>query len=228
MNAMIRGKWFCATLVAVALTTLGCAAGGTGGAGGSGEGGSDWSGVGSGMSSSSGGGGGPMSGPKRIFITKTEYNGNLAEAGNAATGIEGGDNLCKLAAEAAVLGGTWKAWLSDANTDAIDRLDDVGPWYTVDRSEIIFNNKANIITGPLAAVGLNENGESLGLNREVWTGTKLNGRKDPEYVNDCEDWKNGTNTGDGWTGSGVHSDTWWTQYYERPCQSGNHLYCFEQ
>lgn len=224
--------------VAVALTMLGCAASGTGGAGGNGgDGGDDdgWgnggngAGGGGGSGASGGEGGGPMAGPKRIFITKTMYNGNLAKAGNAATGIEGGDNLCKLAADAANLGGAWKAWLSDAKTNAIDRLAEVGPWYTVDGSEIIFNNKSNILTGPLTSVGYNENGELVGSEDGIWTGTKKNGQMDPEYVTDCDNWTNGTNTGDGWTGLGYSDDpNNWTAYYLKPCQSPYHLYCFEQ
>ncbi|MDC0747402.1 hypothetical protein [Polyangium mundeleinium] len=238
MDQIIRRGWGRATLVAVALTMFGCAASGTGGSGGEGgEGGEDdgWGngggGAGGGGAGGSGGagGGGPMTGPKRIFITKTTYNGNLAKAGNAATGIAGGDNLCKLAADAANLGGTWKAWLSDANTNAIDRLTEVGPWHTIDLSKVIFNNKSNIITGPLTSIGYDENGDTLGGEYGAWTGTMNDGKKDPEYVTDCVNWTNGTNTGEGWTGLGSSDNAnHWTEYYLKPCQSLYHLYCFEQ
>lgn len=222
---------FAMMLVVCSFITAGCAAGrqGTGSTEGAGGAGGDGGNTSVGGAGGSGGEGGGMQLPKRIFMTKTMYNGNLAAAGNAASGIEGGDNLCNLAASAAVLGGTWQAWLSDANVDAIARLADVGPWYQVDRSEVIFNNKANILTGPLVPVIYNENGESVEIEDGVWTGTMNNGKKDPLYPTDCNNWVNGTNTGTGWIGLGKSSDANdWTEYYEKPCQSLYHLYCFEQ
>src|SRR5262245_2730644 len=139
--------------------------GGTGGNGGSGGvGGAGGSGGTGGMGGSGGAGGAdgavdatadaPVlvdAGPcfpsgKRIFVTSTPYTGDLKTNGAGMTGLHGADNLCGLAATAAGLGGTWTAWLSSSTVDAIDRINDVGPWYLVDRCTLVFNNKASIVT----------------------------------------------------------------------------------
>src|SRR5687768_3068711 len=54
----------------------------------------------------------PLPGQKRMFVTSSKYSGNLQMTGQAPTGLEGGDNLCRTSATAANLGGTWNAWLS--------------------------------------------------------------------------------------------------------------------
>jgi cysteine-rich repeat protein len=44
--------------------------------------------------------------PKLVFITSGSWNGNLG-------GLAGGDGKCQTLANAAALGGTYKAWLSN-------------------------------------------------------------------------------------------------------------------
>src|SRR3989344_6490978 len=51
-------------------------------------------------------------GSKRAFVTSATYHGNLG-------GLAGGDAECQSLANAASLGGIWKAWLSDSSTNAI-------------------------------------------------------------------------------------------------------------
>src|SRR5688500_4322657 len=86
---------------------------------------------------------------KRIFVTSLGYTGDRTTAGGAATGWQGADALCDLAAAGAALGGAWVAWASDSGTNAIDRIMDVGPWYFVDGATLVFNNKANLATSPV-------------------------------------------------------------------------------
>ena len=52
---------------------------------------------------------------RRVFITKKSWNGNLE-------GLEGADKKCQEQAEAEGFEGTWKAFLGDDQTLAIDRL----------------------------------------------------------------------------------------------------------
>jgi hypothetical protein len=72
---------------------------------------------------------------KRVFVTAAGYRGDFG-------GVTGGDTICNTTAVAANLDGTWKAWLSDSTTNAIDRIDDVGPWYLLN-GKVVFNNKTN-------------------------------------------------------------------------------------
>ena len=95
--------------------------------------------------------GGQQTGGKRIFITKTTFLGNLG-------GLAGADAKCTAAAAARSLGGTWKAWLSDASTNAIDRIGDVGPWVLVGSGTRVFDNKAQLETGQNGPVNRNESG----------------------------------------------------------------------
>ena len=65
------------------------------------------------------------SGPHpHAFLTSTSYTGDLATQGGGTSGLDGGDKLCGQVAAAAGVTGTFKAWLSDASTNAIDRLDE--------------------------------------------------------------------------------------------------------
>jgi hypothetical protein len=53
--------------------------------------------------------------PKRVFVSGSKWNGNLG-------GLAGADAKCQQAADAAGLGGTFRAWISDDATSASSRL----------------------------------------------------------------------------------------------------------
>ena len=154
---------------------------------------------------------------KYIFTTTTHYTGNLG-------GIAGADTICNNTATAAGLGGTWKAWLSDSNTNAIDRINDVGPWYLLNGVKA-FNNKVNLTTAPLVALNVNENGETF--DNDVWTGTNVGGTKSGD---NCYEWWGGEDAGTYgdnrdpsiWTDRGGPANWIW-------CTNGfPSLYCIEQ
>ena len=50
----------------------------------------------------------------RVFITSANYQGNLGSVGGA-------DSKCQAAANSRLLGGTWKAWVSDPSNLAVNR-----------------------------------------------------------------------------------------------------------
>jgi hypothetical protein len=174
---------------------------------------------------------------KRIFSTRSAYSGDLKTAGASATsGLDGADKLCALAATAAGLGGAWKAWLSDSTTDAIDRIADVGPWYLVDGTTKVFNNKANLATSPLTnGIQMDENGKTgdWAPNPGTWTGTGLGGRKkaDPRDTAKtwCSDWSSAPGGCLAIFGNLTAADQTWTDW---ATGVGNipagHLYCIEQ
>lgn len=149
---------------------------------------------------------------RRVFVTSTGYDGIQVSLAFA-------DGVCATAAQAALLGGTWKAWLSAPGVNAIDRIADVGPWFRPDGQKA-FNNKANLGTTPLVPINVDELGHT-GISTFVWTGTQTGGT-----------------AGDAcWNGSGVttatygvtNSTTFWTSNGIYDCGSANgRLYCFEQ
>ncbi|MBK8257783.1 MAG: hypothetical protein IPK82_34580 [Polyangiaceae bacterium] len=172
----------------------------------------------------SGTGGGVPMGAKRVFVTSSVYTGNLMENGNGVDGLDGGDKLCQLAADAAGLGGQWTAWLSTTDVNAIDRIGDVGPWYRLDGVKV-FNNKASIVTtGPAVPIDVDEQGGTPMVN--TWTGTKDTGMKN---LFRCNDWTNDAPI-NGYEGSvGITAGlNFWTEGPSNPCNLKNTLYCFEQ
>lgn len=160
-------------------------------------------------------------GEKRVFITSVAYKGNLAVVGRGETGVEGADALCQLAADAAELGGTFKAFLGDSSRWAGDDLADVGPWFTVPDgagfAEKVFNNKANLATSPLVAVVNDERG--VPTNEAFWVG---------DGTEHCDDWHTSVGT---YVGSAAYvggGTSWRSGDYDATCDVTLRLLCFQQ
>jgi hypothetical protein len=170
----------------------------------------------------------PIANAKRIFLTTMGTTGDLKTNGNAASGLAGGDKLCQNAADAATLGGTFKAWLSTSTTNAIDRIANVGPWYLVDRCTQVFANKASITAnGPQVAIRSTADG-SLAPPYDIWTGTLPSGVKDSWT---CNDWTSGapfSYLGSTGVGSNFLFAGSWTTVSTAKCDSNRLLICFEQ
>lgn len=172
------------------------------------------------------GGGSLPDGAKRIFITSQEFRGDLVGAG----GLAGADGACESAAQGAGLGGTWKAWLSTTSVNAIDRVDDVGPWYDLEGT-LIFHDKANLTTSPLAGLWIDETGTYLPSDN-IWTGTGFGGK----YVEDlgpgskpCSDWTAATISEGAKIGQvGRQDGIAWTLFAGTTCDQQAHLICIEQ
>jgi hypothetical protein len=158
---------------------------------------------------------------KRVFLTSVRYDGNRG-------GLTGADANCATAATSAALGGTWKAFLSTSAVNAIDRITEVGPWYRVDGTTKVFNNKTSMTIDALASI-TDENG-GAGITH-VWTGTAQNGTA---ATNHCTDWTDGTGGSNGEVGlsTGVAGDAavgnWADAAQTAACNGARHLYCIEQ
>ena len=171
---------------------------------------------------------------KRIFVTKMTYAGDLRSAGSGASGLDGADKLCTLAAKAANKSGTFIAWLSDSKTNAIDRIKDVGPWYLVGTEEVVFNNKANMMTEPQRPINRDEMGDEVEAPWDaVWTGTVAGGKSncDARLLGCCEDWA--SIEGKGYKGGGRLGDAstttgWSDKQEDGSCIARYRLYCIEQ
>jgi hypothetical protein len=169
----------------------------------------------------------PIMNGKRVFATSTTYNGDLKTAGGGADGLDGGDKLCQTRADAASLGGSWKAWLSSTTVDAIDRLPDVGPWYLIDRCTMVFQSKTAITqSDPMVAIHRNELGVTA-ATPGFWTGTDSDGTRDSDR---CLDWTSAASTEDGAVGGGAASflPGLWSSFLPSSCDMAMRLICFEQ
>jgi hypothetical protein len=201
-------------------TCTGGTAGSSGTGGGSGTaGGSTAGGSGAGGGRATGGGngaGGGVGAGKRFFVTATTYSGNLG-------GLAGADAKCNTAALGAALGGTWKAWLSDGSNNAVDRINEVGPWFDVHGTKV-FNNKANLATIPLAQLDFTEQGNQVLSTTSVWTGTASGGTK---ASLSCMGWSSSFGGDYGHYGS-INSTSGWTDSFDGTCDTVRRLYCIEQ
>lgn len=156
--------------------------------------------------------------PKRVFVTSQNYSGNLG-------GLSGADSKCSSLASAAGLGIKWKAWLSDSNTDAKDRIVGLGPWYFVDGKTLVFSSKGELPLVPL-------NHDELGNLRSdvmVRTGTAQNGTKkewvfDPTY---CNDWTTDSTLAVAIIGNTSETGVRWTNWGGTACNYLRPIYCFE-
>lgn len=166
----------------------------------------------------------------RVFVTSSEYNGNLG-------GAAGGDTKCQESVDAVGLGGTWKAWLSEAtaNGDANSRLHHSQSPYKLLDGSIIANNWTDLTDQTLShPINLTETGQVISEVPNywnVWTNTWTNGTVyDTQPSLTCNNWNSASSTMTGRGGSTTETNYKWTasEFSGHPCNSLSKLYCFEQ
>jgi hypothetical protein len=154
---------------------------------------------------------------KVIFVTSGSYQGDFG-------GLAGADAICQ--ASSALLGGTFKAWLSDTYTSAADRLTHAVGHYVDVNGVKIADDWNDLTDGTIDnPISVNENGVS-DTNLEVWTGTHTDGTSYLPLF--CLEWTY-TNPADmpvyGTTGT---TSFGWTQSAHGSCDVFRHLYCVQQ
>jgi hypothetical protein len=139
-------------------------------------------------------------------------------------GLEGADRLCQ---EGALFGGVWKAWLSDSTTNAIDRIADVGPWYTMN-GLLAFENKAQLAGTPSAIIEYDQ-WDSVVAASSYWTGTRIGGTSTKA---NCQNWTSAAEDLVGVWGDGrqLRGASTWTEsiYPPSSCRTALNLLCIEQ
>jgi hypothetical protein len=158
-------------------------------------------------------------GPCRVFVTSTEYGGILG-------GLLGADAICQQLADGRKLGGTYKAWLSDSTASPSTRfVRSTGPYQLVDGTRIAAN-WTSLTDGSLRVpINLTESKNTVTGSDLVWTHTLVDGTAAPSDEH-CGEWK--VATGSGGRGTAAYADSNWTQSGSAACNTGQHLYCFQQ
>ena len=118
-----------------------------------------------------------------VFITSVGYPGDLG-------GLVGADSLCTVHASAAGHAGTWKAWLSDEATNAIDRIAGVGPWTLMGTTSVVAQTPASFALSPSGTINRTENGALIGTPFNFWSGTATGGAKVAGAT--CSSWTTST------------------------------------
>lgn len=165
------------------------------------------------------------------FVSSEGGPGNLSEwslAEPGLVGIEAGDSVCRNLADAMGLPehDSFKAWLSDDSTDAIDRFENNGRWVRVDGVPLAAN-KSQLTSGQLlTSLSVTEEGQYLsGLpsSHRAWTGTEADGLGSGEH---CNGWSTASDSVDGTWGNVVYRDHRWTQWIASTgCDRNRRLYC---
>lgn len=180
----------------------------------------------------------------RIFATSTKYTGDLKtagsniELGSANNGLDGADKICQSRANAANLGGLWRAWLSDSVINAASRLTHRNVKYGLIDNTPIADNWNDLIDSKLtSSIHRTENGDVIAEsnNWDVWTATYSFGEAyhnfDDSNAN-CNNWTSNSSNYSSYGGSTRRSDSEWSISYlgGRPqtCNNLRRLYCFEE
>jgi hypothetical protein len=167
-----------------------------------------------------------------VFVTSAMFTGDLG-------GIAGADQSCNTAAAGAGLGGTWNAFLSDANTAAINRIYKVngGAGYVLVNGTKVAANWSSLIskiTPLLHPIDTTEIGTSASAtgSLEVWTGTDLAGASSPGFCNapGHTSWTSFTaDAGTPFVGLCNATDPTWSDAWAQFCdRTTERLYCFER
>jgi cysteine-rich repeat protein len=164
---------------------------------------------------------------RRVFVSSSEYQGNLG-------GIAGADGKCQTLANGAGLGGTWMAWITtgSSSTSPENRFPtkSAGPYVKVDGGKVA-DSWDDLTDGGLdSAINRDEFGAVVMGESEVWTNTTPGGNMQfGDY--ECYNWTDNGQMPDanGQIGSLQAVNGGWTDVNQiRDCASGKRIYCFEQ
>lgn len=162
----------------------------------------------------------------RVFVTSQTYDGNLV-------GLSGADMKCQVSANAANLGGEWRAWLSDYDISAESRVTRSTGAYKLLNDIVIADNWSDLTDGSIAnPINVTELGTQLTGTNRVWSNTGSNG-KIYRYPNnttyDCNNWTDNTYATYGFIGYTDSKDNRWTTFGDTHyCAVKQRLYCFEK
>lgn len=139
------------------------------------------------------------------------------------SGVLDGDQKCQDRADVANLPGTFKAWLSDDNSNAASRQASGGGPYVLVDDTVVADDWNDLTDGTLDhAIDLDEFGNPTS-GASVWTGTTPPGAVIADKT--CGWWFSSVGTGRRGTSSGT--DGTWSSATDGDCSSVAHLYCIE-
>jgi len=157
----------------------------------------------------------------RVFVSENQYGGRIG-------GLAGADEACQLVAAASNLRGTYKAWLSDSTASPSTRfVHSTGPYTLLDGTQIA-GNWTQLTDGSLRSpINITETGGTVTGSNFVWTHTLVDGTAAPSGDH-CGNWTVATATVGGGRGAHAFAAGNWTQSGTEACNTGQHLYCFQQ
>ncbi len=166
---------------------------------------------------------------RRVFATSTFYG--VTEIQRTAGTLKA-DTACNARAAAAGLTGTYKAWVSDSAQDAIAHITDVGPWYLMDGTTLVFQNLAQIpyaggVGGPSNPINQDEYG-ALISSGTTGAATGSNAAGENDLTKNCSNWADSGSTMEMGGGLITQTGSAWATGHVWNCNVSLRLYCFEQ
>ncbi|MBN2195537.1 MAG: hypothetical protein JW751_22145 [Polyangiaceae bacterium] len=156
--------------------------------------------------------------PRRVFVTSDSRTGDFG-------GVAAGDAWCQGLADAQDLGGTWKAWLSDAATSPAATFTRPVSGYVAMNGAVVAADWEGLATddGSLwYPILMDETHFVVPLDAIVWSNTDAHG----DAVGDhCGGWLSTTGVG---VIGGVREWPEWSALSTQECSSPARIYCFEQ
>jgi hypothetical protein len=168
-----------------------------------------------------------------VFITSTSSTANLG-------GISGANSICQSRANAASLGGIWKAWISDNTSSPSTSFTHSATPYALPNGDIVANDWAGLTSGNLLhQIDRDEFGNYLTLTEGIcnaWTNTNADGTLSNTVIGgctgSCSNWTDGSSCTAPVcpeTGNNTFTNSYWTVYCGAGCSCNiYHLYCFKQ
>jgi hypothetical protein len=173
---------------------------------------------------------GPGSGSAVLDAPDNQARPNVVFVTSAAVpqtfGIDlaGGDKVCADRAQAAGLPGTFVAWLSSSQVNAIDRLAGSRGWVRPDGAPVIDAPSDLVNARIFNPIDVDENQLTAAPDKPVWTGTGFDGRT---AIN-CNDWSSTSMSVAAEFGTPGNAYPNYTAVGNAlPCNSTAALYCFE-
>ncbi len=150
---------------------------------------------------------------KTVFLSSASYDGNLG-------GLSGADAKCQSLANAAQLGGTFRAWLTGSTAESTSRLTAYNVPYRLVDGTTVGDNFTDLSDYALhQPLNVDENGVNQG-NYEAWTGVS---------GDHCSDWTTNDSGVTGYVGVAGSTGVSWLYAYSQHCSRTNvKLYCIEQ
>jgi hypothetical protein len=188
--------------------------------------------------------------PHQVFVTSVKGTGNLgswgADAGGKA-GVDAGDAICQARAEAAGLPGVFRAWLSDADSDAYCRIHGLpgkkatscgqgalpavpqGPWIRTDGFPFVESIEGILDDGRIfVPARTDEFGQQVPARTRYFTNTHTDGAAfSAEAALSCASWTSAASTSSALTGHSDRTSEYWTWYTTAPCATSLPLLCFQ-
>jgi hypothetical protein len=158
---------------------------------------------------------------RRVFVSTQMFTGNLG-------GTSGADATCQSIANAAQLGGSWKAWVSDSTTSPSTRFTHASVGYRLLDGTLLANDWSGLVSGALDhAIDLTEQ-RGAAAGSEVWTGTLESGVAIGTNV--CGGFTSSANAAThAVIGNTSRTDIGWSNATSQSCDQNNlRIYCMEQ